>query len=681
MIIRTSYFPAIKALSVALLIAFPLVSNATLPDELTLNVGDIDDDGKDEILVLKKRSLRSATDHKLMTWDKAKGYQEINAPEVRTFRGYVQDDISMRVNANVEPGNKTLNANLSDGRGINIRLTEVPIAITEQSNTAKGKTNTATAKPGNGNKVIPFVASRTVPTKNHYIIPPYNMRRLGYALTVDNTYYQAMDSNIEAIVARTEQRMNDTDFFYARDMGLALEVNWMVINLEENSAKWQKEWIEVHQPNGAKFGVRGRFKKAGGAGAAGDLFKDARHSLGRPIAYSGGHGHELGHTLGGGHYSSWQDTLSGAASAIGTGTVERLIGNAQIATQDQSPALNYTSPLPPYAMEDVATLTVNTSINIDVLENDYDGNGDVITVSYVDKQTKNGGKVRIVDGKVNYTPAPNWQGQDEFAYHVTDATGITNRHGYVKVAVHNNGLATHITFDEKNGTAAHDSGPFKAHGEIDGKMNFKPNKQGGSVDGIVGKAFARTDSKKGSADFPGTGDPLNGDLSVSLWVKYHQAAPKAPGVIIAKGGAVITNRFGNPRGGWDIGHTKDGRFRFEGNLNRDSEYTFKKPQFDLEASEKIKKDTWYHLAMVMDRDSKKLSAWVNGKKLSETTFGTEIADGAIHHSHFPLTIFDSVSLQGKGKDTPITVDEVRIYHKALSTDDVLALYTKPEQVN
>ncbi|WOH36596.1 LamG-like jellyroll fold domain-containing protein [Thalassotalea fonticola] len=668
---------SLKQFSVMLLLTYPMSSIAALPDQLTLNVGDIDDDGAEETVVLTKRSMRSATNHKLLTWDATHGYQEITPPEVRTYRGYVQDDISMRVNANIEPGNKTMNANLSDGRGLNYRLTELKVKLPKSSNKAKSKTKSnTTAQVSNGNKMVAFKADRVVPTKNGYIIPPHIMRRLDYALTVDNTYVEALDADIEAIVARTEQRMNDTDAFYARDMGLALEINWMVINLDENPAKWQNEWTNVHAENGAKFDVRGRFKKKGGAGAAGDLFKDARHSLGRPIAYSGGHGHELGHTLGGGHYSSWSDTLSGADSNLGAGTIERMIGNAQIATEQQSPEIHYSSPIAPYAMEDVATMLVNTSKDIDVLENDYDGNGDDIHVSYVDSKTKNGGSIKIVNGKVRYTPAKNWQGQDEFAYHVSDSSGISNRHGYVKVAVHNNGLASHIKFDETRGISIKDSGPFQAHGELGGKMAFNGKSSGGAVKGIIGGAMAKVDAKKGRAEFPGTGDPLDGDLSVSLWVKYQDKAPETEGVIIAKGGAVITKRFGNPRGGWDIGHTEDGRFRFEGNLTRDSEYTFNKPQFDLESSEQIKQNTWYHLVMVIDRSSQQLKAWVNGKPLTQTGFGTTIGQGAIHHSHYPLVIFNA--MKGAYKvDTPITVDDVQIYHSVLSQQDVLALYQQP----
>lgn len=664
----------IKQLAALLLLTYPMTSMAVLPDQLSLNVGDIDNDGKDEVLVLEKRSMRSPTGHKLMTWDSSNGYQQITPPEVRTYRGHVQDDISMRVNANIEPGNKTMNANLSDGHDINIRLTAIPVTI---------KGASGTKDPGNGNKVVPLTANRSAPTKNGYIVPVHTMRRLDYAVAIDNTYFRAMDSNIEASVARVEQRMNDTDFFYARDMGLAHEINWMIVDLEEHDVKWKKEWYNVHRPNGAVFEVATMFKKAGGAGAGGDVFKNAFHTTGTTAAYSKSQGHELGHNLGAGHYSSWSDAMSGSSSALGSGTVERMIGNAHIATEAQSPELHYSSPLPPFAMEDGISMLMNTSKDIDVLENDYDGNGDAISISYVDATTKKGGKAEIVNDKVRYTPPTHWQGVDEFTYHVKDSTGIANRQGYVKVAVHNKGLASHYTFDEQSGTRVNDIGPFQAHGKLTDNLSFSKNSSGGSVTGKIGNALARDIDEsfnKVSADFWGIGDPLNGDLSVSLWVKFHNGAPSDKAPIIGKGGAVIRNRFGSPRGGWDIGHTKDGRFRFEGNLNRDSEYTYENAQFDLESNDKIKADTWYHLAMVMDRKSKKLSAWVNGKALNDTENGTSIANGIIDNSHHPMVIFDSISQQQQNEDFPITVDDVRIYYKPLTATEVKSLFKQEQNI-
>jgi hypothetical protein len=184
---------------------------AVLPDKLNIDVGDIDGDSVNEVLVLTKRSVRSAANYQIKTWDSINGYQNYPAPEVRTYRGYVQDDPDMRVNANIEVGG-VLNANLSDGRNINIRLTAQSVSVTGPE---------GTSNPGNGNVVLPLEADRVSPTPQGYIIPKHHMRRIQLAVEIQNDYHVYLGSNIEATIARTEQRINDTDFFYARDMGLA----------------------------------------------------------------------------------------------------------------------------------------------------------------------------------------------------------------------------------------------------------------------------------------------------------------------------------------------------------------------------------------------------------------------------------------------------------------------------
>jgi hypothetical protein len=654
-----------KLVLLTFLVGLVLPCSAVLPDNLTLNIGDIDADGQDEVVVLTKRSVRSATGYKLMTWDSTNGYVEVAAPEVRTFRGYVQDDPDMRVNANIEPGNISMNVNMSDGHSLNYQLSGIPVAISGEE---------GTADPGPGNTLVPLVVDRSAPTSSGYIVPIYNMRRLDCAVTIDETYLAALGS-IEAAVANVEQRYNDADFFYARDMGLAWEIGWCVVYLETNPATWYNEWFNVHRPGGAVFEIPQYFKSAGGAGASGDTFVSDKphHTVGSTATYARSLGHEFAHTLGAGHWSSWGDVMSGSKSALGSGTVERMIGNAHMATEAQSPGVVYGGPLPPFAMEDCVTMLMDTTLDIDVLENDYDGNGDAISISYVDAVTAKGGMAEIVEGKVRYTPPPHWQGVDEFAYHVKDSTGIANRTGYVKASVHNNGLATHILFDETNGTVAYDVGPFQSHGMLDDAMTFAD-----SVAGKIGNAleWKSGNNDSATADFWGTGDPLDGSMGVSLWVKYP-AVPTAGGVVIAKGGAVIPGRFGNPRGGWCIGHTSSGTLRFEGNLNRDSEYTYPNAQFDLETDDSITAGAWHHLAMSMDRSNQLLRAWVDGMELSSTTYGTAIADGVIDNSHHPLVIFDAVNQQEQGTDSPVIVDDVRIYTKALSAAEVADLYANP----
>ena len=129
---------------------------AVLPDRMSVDVGDIDGDSTNEVLVLTKRSLRSAENYQVKTWDSVNGYEDIPSPEVRTYRGFVEDDPDMRVNAN-----------LSDGRNINIRLTTQTITVMGP----EGNSNL-----GTGNVVVPLIVNRVSPNPRGYIIPRHIMR-------------------------------------------------------------------------------------------------------------------------------------------------------------------------------------------------------------------------------------------------------------------------------------------------------------------------------------------------------------------------------------------------------------------------------------------------------------------------------------------------------------------------
>ena len=638
---------------------------AVLPDQLNVEVGDIDGDSKSEVLVLNKRSVRSANNYQVKTWDAVNGYKDVPAPEVRTYRGFVEDDPDMRVNANIELGG-VLNANLSDGRNINIRLTTQSITVTGPE---------GTSNPGTGNMIVPLKVDRISPTPKGYIVPRHVMRRIQLAVEIQNDYFVDLDSSVEATIARMEQRVNDTDFFYARDMGLAWEISTVVIRQELLTTNWQDEWKDILVPAGAVYNTAIRFKRPGGGGAAGSVFdpEDANHrvygTVGTTAAYSRSLGHEVGHQMGAGHQSSWQDIMQSAGSCLGTGTVERMIDHSHVALEAAAPAVVYGAPLPPFAMEDGGNTQMDQPLEIDLLENDYDGNGDDIFLEQVDSVTSRGGLVEVIEGgKVRYTPLPGFLGMDEFTYQVSDSSGVVNRHGYAKVYVRNNGLATRIRFDETSGSIARDSGPYRAHGILTDGLCFCH-----SETGQLDSALERTveDGERASADFEGVGDPMDGSLSISLWVKYSQA-PSEEGILICKGGSVIKSRFDNPRGGWFIGHTATGGFRFAGNLQRDLWQNTEK--FDRESTTPIQAETWYHLVMVIDRPNHVIRAWVNNEEVLNSNWTSFVPDGLINSSHSPLVIFSSEEQQNQGDwFGPVTIDEIQIYNNVLTSEDVSLL--------
>jgi LPXTG-motif cell wall-anchored protein len=79
---------------------------------------------------------------------------------------------------------------------------------------------------------------------------------------------------------------------------------------------------------------------------------------------------------------------------------------------------------PPVAINDSVTTDEDTSVNINILNNDKDVNNDALTVTAVTNPSH--GNVAInPDGTVKYTPVANYNGNDSFTYTISDGHGGT----------------------------------------------------------------------------------------------------------------------------------------------------------------------------------------------------------------------------------------------------------------
>lgn len=80
----------------------------------------------------------------------------------------------------------------------------------------------------------------------------------------------------------------------------------------------------------------------------------------------------------------------------------------------------------PYAFDDYATTPQDKSVAINILENDFDMNGDDLTVISTTTPA-NGGRVEInPDGTVSFIPDAGFSGSDSFDYIITDGNGGTD---------------------------------------------------------------------------------------------------------------------------------------------------------------------------------------------------------------------------------------------------------------
>ena len=89
----------------------------------------------------------------------------------------------------------------------------------------------------------------------------------------------------------------------------------------------------------------------------------------------------------------------------------------------------------PAANDDVFNTTENIPVNVNVLSNDSDVDGDTLSVTDV-TQAANGSVVLNADNSINYTPNNNFTGNDTFTYTISDGNGGTAS-ATVSVSVNN----------------------------------------------------------------------------------------------------------------------------------------------------------------------------------------------------------------------------------------------------
>ena len=82
-------------------------------------------------------------------------------------------------------------------------------------------------------------------------------------------------------------------------------------------------------------------------------------------------------------------------------------------------------PTAPTAVNDTASTNEDTTVDIDVLANDSDINGNLNPSSLSVATQPSNGSASVVGGQVRYSPAANFNGVDSFTYQICDSTSPT----------------------------------------------------------------------------------------------------------------------------------------------------------------------------------------------------------------------------------------------------------------
>ncbi|MEB4590885.1 Ig-like domain-containing protein [Candidatus Thiothrix sp. Deng01] len=147
----------------------------------------------------------------------------------------------------------------------------------------------------------------------------------------------------------------------------------------------------------------------------------------------------------------------------------------------------------PTTVNDSATTSAGTAVEINALANDTDADGDTLSIASVTQGAH--GSVATANGKLTYTPAAGFTGSDSFTYTVSDGTDTATGTVQVQVAAGSNISASNDTYTiEANspatplGILANDTVPAEgttisivtapAHGSVEVLSNhveYKPN--------------------------------------------------------------------------------------------------------------------------------------------------------------------------------------------------------------
>ncbi|HHC6649966.1 TPA: tandem-95 repeat protein, partial [Vibrio parahaemolyticus] len=180
----------------------------------------------------------------------------------------------------------------------------------------------------------------------------------------------------------------------------------------------------------------------------------------------------------------------------------------------------------PVAKDDTAITDEDTPVTIDVLPNDTDIDGDKLSIQSATVPEAQG-KVEIVDGKLVFTPAENFNGHAEITYTVTD--GSLTDQATVKVTVNAVNDTPVVESNIADQTLAEDFTPYSidlntAFSDVDGELTFSvsgnSNIQVAIVNGIA--TFTPTADWNGSEALTFTATDPSGE-SVNQTVDFTVA--------------------------------------------------------------------------------------------------------------------------------------------------------------
>lgn len=678
----------------------------TLPTNLLLT--NLTIQGQSRTLALYKRPVR-ATNFFYLTWNATAGYTTNTPPPVRTYRGTVVGASNTIVCATIKPGG-LLQADGFDyeqGKSYTWQLNNIDVSSqlpagtfaigdpTIQSMRTAVATETAPdatfdleAPCGcpecNGERPVDAEPQLQGTLPRSTYMPPAGGMQL-FDLGVDITHYryvQTYGSNPDLAVASIEHTVNIYDLLMARDALISVQESVVVLRedifyvptsmggqLNLMTSTWKTAplatlpWDQIYS-----FATEQGLFGAGGYAWGNSIGKDESPACVEALYHEAGHNWDVVHLVYGG------DTMGGNRPNHGPFSIDRLLRkrSESITEGDLVPYPGtYPDPLPPYTHVDCASVLTNSFVDINVLTNDWDGNGNTLTVVAFSTNTSKGATVSWVsNGILRYTAATNYVGKDLFAYTVRDSTGLRTRE-LVHVEVVNRNLEAYYAFDDAAGKTATDTSGYNHPGKLQGATDFSTS----SEPGVVGQALrvdsggiicdnsplmpvdapvvSNSDYWPFDADTMSRGnffDPMDESATIAFWFKAYDTTTSRS--LLKK------EWYPEQHLGFSLTMSSSGLSATVREFNGLSDTK------TLTWTAALAAARWYHVALQFDRTANLARLYVDGVQRATAALD---AGRFIFQGRQPLLL----GAQAAGQ---VAFDEFRYYSKALSASEIQSLY-------
>lgn len=221
--------------------------------------------------------------------------------------------------------------------------------------------------------------------------------------------------------------------------------------------------------------------------------------------------------------------------------------------------------------------------------------------------------------------------------------------------------------DETSGTVAHDSSGHEADGAVHGGAHAAWLPTGGRQNGALHFDGAPNQTNVAFPADCSQSPLLSQSFTVATWVNFDrfQLSPYTLGDF-----AMAHGTSGGTQGGWGLGATQKcggetAGIEVASSAGMGANRTIRCGTTTLAPA------TWYHLAGVYDGPSATLDVYVNGLKEAGNLTGSATIPGTIYPP--PSCVF----LGATGNQNNLlqgALDEARVYDRALSSDEIKALY-------